>query len=57
MKRNAMYYDTHSIKIIKDSYRPGLHPIRFMKYLWSVLVQGQSPIQNRPDYSRRPARY
>ncbi|WP_332734039.1 hypothetical protein [Flavihumibacter sp.] len=57
MKRNTMYYDTHAIKINKDSYRPGIHLFRFIRYIWCVLFKGESPIENRPGYARRSARY
>ncbi|WP_160290179.1 hypothetical protein [Flavihumibacter solisilvae] len=57
MKKNAMYFNTHAIKIHKDSYRPGLNISRFFKYLCFVMFHGVSPIEHRPGYARKSKRY
>jgi hypothetical protein len=57
MKKNEMYYVTHADKINKESYRSGLNLSRFAKYLLSVLVSGESPLEHRPAYVRRQKRY
>lgn len=57
MDRKAMYYNTHSIKINRDSYRHSLQISRFFRYLVCVLLKGESPIQHRPGYARNIRRY
>ncbi|MBZ5857473.1 hypothetical protein [Flavihumibacter profundi] len=57
MKKNDMYFNTHAIKINQESYRSGLNITRFVKYLLSVLVSGESPIEHRPGYARNSRRY
>ncbi|ULQ51843.1 hypothetical protein [Flavihumibacter fluvii] len=57
MKKNDMYYNTHAIKINQDNYRSGLDLSRFFKYVWSVMLSGESPIEHRPLYARKSRRY
>ena len=57
MKKNDMYFNTHAIKINQENYRSGLDLSRFLKYLWSVLLSGESPIEHRPVYARKKNRY
>ncbi|MEO5682830.1 MAG: hypothetical protein ABIQ88_09320 [Chitinophagaceae bacterium] len=54
MENSNMYYDVRKTMIHKNVYRPSSNLGRFAKFLFSIIVVGQSPIQNRPDYSRRP---
>jgi hypothetical protein len=57
MKKNDMYFNTHAIKINQDNYKSGLALPRFFKYLFSVLLSGESPIEHRPAYARKTRRY
>jgi hypothetical protein len=54
MKRNDMYFNVHQTKIHEGVYRPSSNLSRFAKFLWSIILVGQSPINHRPDYARRP---
>lgn len=57
MKKNDMYFNTHAIKINQDNYRSGLDLSRFVKYLFSVILSGESPIEHRPTYARKNRRF
>lgn len=52
-----MYFNTHAIKINQDNYRSGLDLSRFVKYLFSVILSGESPIEHRPTYARKNRRF
>jgi hypothetical protein len=54
MEKNNMYYNVHQTMIHKQVYRPSSNLSRFVKILWSIIVMGQSPINHRTDYGRRP---
>lgn len=54
MEKSNMYYDVRKTMIHKNVYRPSSNLSRFARVLISILLIGQSPIQHRPDYARRP---
>ncbi|HSC36638.1 MAG TPA: hypothetical protein VLD19_02155 [Chitinophagaceae bacterium] len=54
MEKNNMYYNVHQTMIHKKVYRPSNSLSNFVRFLWSIILVGQSPIQHRPDYGRRP---
>ena len=54
MEKSNMYYDVHKTMIHKNVYRPSSNLSRFAKFLVTIILSGQSPIQHRPDYARRP---
>lgn len=53
-KNNNMYYNVHQTMIHKSVYRPSSNLSRFAKFLWSIILVGQSPINHRANYTRRP---
>ena len=53
MQKTSLYFDTHRTKICKDIYRPSSNIVRFMKTVFSVFVNGQSPISNTSFAKRR----
>ena len=54
MEKNNMYYDVQQTMIHKSVYRPSSNLSRFAKFLWSIILVGQSPIHHRTNYGRRP---
>ena len=54
MEKNNMYYNVHQTRIHKNVYRPSNSLSSLARFLWSIIVMGQSPIQHRTDYGRRP---
>jgi len=54
MERSNMYYDVHKTMIHKNVYRPSSNLSRFARFLFSIILVGQSPIQHNRDYARRP---
>ena len=53
MEKNSMYYNVHQTKIHQEVYKPSSNLARFAKFLWSIILVGQSPIHHRADYERR----
>jgi hypothetical protein len=49
-----MYYNVHQTMIHRNVYRPSSNLSRFVKFLWSIILVGQSPIHHRPQYGKRP---
>lgn len=54
MEKNNMYYNVHQTRIHKNVYRPSNSFSSFARFLLSIILMGQSPIQHRTDYGRRP---
>jgi len=54
MERSNMYYDVHQTMIHKNVYRPSSNLSRFAKFLFTIILIGQSPIQHRTNYTRKP---
>jgi hypothetical protein len=54
MEKTNMYYNVQQTMIHKTVYRRSSNLSRFVKFLWSIVVVGQSPIHHRPNYARRP---
>jgi hypothetical protein len=44
MKKNNMYFDTHTTKIYKQSYRPSTNIFHFFKSVLCVILSGRSPM-------------
>jgi hypothetical protein len=54
MEKTNMYYNIQQTMINKTVYRPSSNLSRFVKFLWSIVLVGHSPINHRTNYSRRP---
>jgi hypothetical protein len=54
MEKNNMYYSVQQTMIHKNVYRPSSNFTRFARFLWSIILVGQSPINHRTDYARKP---
>jgi hypothetical protein len=54
MEKTNMYYNVQQTMINKAVYRRSSNISRFVKFLWSIVLVGQSPINHRTDYARRP---
>jgi hypothetical protein len=52
MEKNSMYFNVHQTQINRSVYRPSSNLSRFVKFLWCIVLQGHSPIENRPRYMR-----
>ncbi|MBC7902072.1 MAG: hypothetical protein H7Y27_01555 [Gemmatimonadaceae bacterium] len=53
MERNKMYYDVRQSMIHRKAYRPSSNLTRFARFLWTIIVMGESPIHHRASYERR----
>ena len=53
MEKNNMQYYVRQTLIHKDVYRPSSKPWPFRKFIFSIILMGQSPINHRADYDRR----
>lgn len=53
MEKNNMQYHVRQTLIHKDVYRPSPSLGRFAKFIFSIILMGQSPINHRADYDRR----
>jgi hypothetical protein len=53
MEKTNMYYNVRQTMIHKHVYRSS-NLSRFVKFLWSIILVGQSPIHYRTHYNRRP---
>jgi hypothetical protein len=52
MKRNSRYYEISKARIYRNAYRPSANIGLFLKSLLSIILIGQSPIGNGPDYTK-----
>ncbi|HEV3252564.1 MAG TPA: hypothetical protein VGZ71_16505 [Puia sp.] len=50
MEKHNMYYDTRKVKIYRDIYRRSSNPYRFIGSLFSVIINGQSPLTSTYRY-------
>ncbi len=53
MEKNNMQCHVRQTLIHKNVYRPSPSVGRFAKFIFSILLVGQSPINHRADYDRR----
>lgn len=53
MKKNNMYFDTHRAKVYKAQYRPSSNIFLFLQTVFTVLLEGQSPMGGTPSYMRK----
>ena len=56
MRKNDMYFDTHKVKIYKDSYRPSPNLFHFFRSLFSVILVGHSPVGKASIHYNRKSR-
>jgi hypothetical protein len=52
MEKNLLYYGMRQTRMNKEVYRSN-NLARFIRFIASVFISGQSPIQHRPGYARR----
>ncbi|MBS1918094.1 MAG: hypothetical protein JST87_17625 [Bacteroidetes bacterium] len=53
MKKNEMYFNTHTAKIYKQSYRPSTNLYHFLKTLLCVILSGRSPMAKVSYHERK----
>lgn len=54
MEKTNMYYNVQQTLIHKKVYQRSSNISHFIKFLWSIVLVGQSPIGQRTNYGRRP---
>lgn len=57
MKRNDMLHSTDAIKINRENYRSAINLTRFARFLFSIVLSGESPLETRVVYRHRPNRH
>jgi hypothetical protein len=50
MKEKNMYFDMLRAKIYRDNYRPSPNIFRFLGNLLTILLEGQSPLNNSHSF-------
>lgn len=53
MEKNNLQYYVRQTQIHKNVYRPSSSVGRFARFIFSILLVGQSPINYRAQYERR----
>ncbi len=53
MEKNNIQYHVRQTMIHKNMYRPSSSLGRFARFIFSIILVGQSPINHRADYDRR----
>jgi hypothetical protein len=53
MEKNNMYFDTHKVKVYRDIYRRSSNPYRFLGSLFSIILEGQSPVTSTYHYHNK----
>jgi hypothetical protein len=53
MEKNNMQYHVRQSSIHKNVYRPSSSLSSFARFIFSIILVGQSPINHRADYDRR----
>jgi hypothetical protein len=53
MEKNNMQHHIQQTMIHRNVYRPSSSVTRFARFIFSILLVGQSPINYRAQYDRR----
>lgn len=57
MKNNIVSHSNNTIRINRDNYRPGFNLSRFIRFLFFLVLKGESPLETRPVYTKHRFRH